>query len=204
VPKEFMITRIGAKPGEKCYISGQAGMGSAYALSKLQDDNTNLPKIPYHPAARIKEGKIIRKFASCCMDTSDGVIHTLDTLMRLNHCQFVLYDDWEEILHPIVLEMCNLRNMSPWITLAGVHGEFELCFTVNSNVEKEFLDEAKKNGGNPIQIGEVMQGEAVCIRTNQELVPIDTGMIRNLSEQAGMSHQDYIRELLDAARKVGI
>lgn len=204
VPKSSVITRMGAIPGDKCYLSAPAGIGSTYALLKLQDENTQLPKSFYQPIARIKEGMIVRKFANCCMDTSDGVIHTLDTLMRLNNCQFVLYDNWEEVLHPAVQEICKTNNMPPWIILAGVHGEFELCFTVNPGVEKEFLKEAEKNSWKPILIGEVREGTGVNIRSDNNLISIETGVIRNLSETASSSPQEYINKLLDIARVVGI
>lgn len=204
VDKDSTITRIGAKPGDRCYLSAPAGKGSIYAFLRLSGKGDQLPESFYRPVARLKEGKIIRKHASCCMDTSDGVVHTLDTLMRLNQCQFILYDHWEKILHPIVLGICQAQNLPPWITLAGVHGEFELCFTVNPDSEKDFLREASKIGWTPVCMGEVCEGEGVGIRADQNLIPIDTGLIRNLSDRAGSDHEAYIHRLLDVARNVGI
>jgi thiamine-monophosphate kinase len=203
VPKNYVITRMGAKPGDLCYLSAPAGMGSIFALLKLLGKGT-MSDSSYQPTARLKEGKIIRKYASCCMDTSDGVIHTLDTLMRLNCCQFVLNDNWEKILHPTVLQVFKAQNLPLWLSLAGVHGEFELLFTINPWNEENFLREAEKNGWAPILIGNVVDGEGVSIRTAKQLVPVNTALIRNLSEIAGSDSQGYIKGLIDYAVKLAL
>jgi len=204
VPRNSTITRVGVKPKDKLYISGPAGLGSIFAFSRLSKQNFKLPESFYQPVARIAEGKIIREFASCCMDTSDGVIHTIDTLMRLNHCQFIIKDDWNKILHPITLQVCRAQNLPPWLTLAAVHGEFELCFTVNPHNEEKFLQEAAKTGWAPILMGDVTRGKGVSIRTQERIIPIDTALIRNLSETAGADPQSYIKELLGIALKAEI
>ena len=204
VPKKSIIKRVGAKPGDKLYLTHPAGLGSIFALLQLTKQDLKLPKLFYQPLARIEEGKIIRKYASCCMDTSDGVIHTVDTLMRLNHCQFVLEGNWEQILHPIALKVCRAQNLPPWLTLAAVHGEFELCFTLSQDNEKSFLQEAVKAGWTPILLGEVLKGEGVKIRSGGRSIPVDTASIRNFSEIAGSDPKSYINKLLEIARKVEI
>jgi thiamine-monophosphate kinase len=65
------VTRKGCSEGDLVYISGYAGRGSAYALTKIYSSGEN---IKYMPESGIKHGKIMRKYATCCMDTSDGVI----------------------------------------------------------------------------------------------------------------------------------
>jgi thiamine-monophosphate kinase len=204
VPKESTISRIGAKPGDKLYLTGPAGLGNIFAFLHFSKPESNLPKSFYQPLARIKEGKSIRRFGSCCMDSSDGVIHTVDTLMRLNHCQFVLNDDWDNILHPAALEVCRAFHLPAWLALAAVHGEFELCFTVSPRKEKNLQDEAAAAGWTPVLIGEVREGAGVAIQTSERLIAIDTTLIRNLSSTAGSDQQRYIGQLLEISRKAGI
>ncbi len=204
VSKKSIIKRIGAKPGDKLYLTHPAGLGSVFAFMRLAKQDFKLPGPFYQPLARIKEGKTIREFASCCMDTSDGVIHTVDTLMRLNRCQFILEDNWDQILHPIVLKVCSAQNLPPWLTLAAVHGEFELCFTLSHDNEKNFLREAAKAGWTPILLGEITEGKGVIIRSGERLIPVDTASIRNLSEIAGSDPKSYINKLLEIAQKVEI
>ncbi len=204
VPKKSVITRIGAQPKDKLYLSGPAGLGSVFAFLKLY--GKDLPSFDrlYQPKARIEEGKIIREYASSCMDTSDGVIHTVDTLMRLNRCRFILSDGWDRILHPIAWQLCQTKNLPPWLALAAVHGEFELCFTIKPQNEKEFLREAKKIGWNPVLIGEIIDGLGVSIRNSEGFVPLDTASIRNISETAGSDPNVYLKKLTDIALKAAI
>jgi len=204
VPRKLTITRLGAKPKDKLFLTGGAGLGSIFAFLKLSKQDFPFLDGFYQPKARIEEGKIIRKYASCCMDTSDGVIHTVDTLMRLNRCQFVLNDDWDRILHPIASQLCQIRNLPPWLALAAVHGEFELCFTISPQNEKELLIEAKKIGWNPILIGEIIDGHGVSIMTSERLVPVDTALIRNISETAGSDPNVYLKKLIEIALKAAI
>lgn len=204
VPREKTITRIGAKPGERVYLTGPAGLGSVFAFLRLSGEDFKPQELFYKPAARIEEGKVIREFASCCMDTSDGVIHTVDTLLRLNRCQIILYDEWKRILHPIALQVCRAQNLPPWLTLAAVHGEFELCFTVNPKDEGMFLKRANEEGWSPVLIGEVRSGQGLSIRAKGQLIPINSALIRNISETAGSDPKSYINKLLEIAKQVGI
>lgn len=204
VPKEACLTRIGAKQGDKLYLSAAAGLGSAYGFLKLFKPDDPIPEEFYRPRAKLDEGKILRAFASCCMDTSDGVLYTVDTLMRLNRCRIVLDDDWEKVIHPLALRVCREQKLPPWLALASVHGEFELCFTIPPEQEKSFSEEAAKNGWHAVLIGEVIEGQGVSIRTKGRLVPIPTGLIRNLSETASSDPREYIRQLFDLAGRTEV
>jgi thiamine-monophosphate kinase len=204
VPKNSVLTRKGARKRDKIYLSAAAGLGSVYAFLRLFQPGKKLPESFYVPKARIKEGQLLRNFASCAMDTSDGVFHTLDTLMRVNRSRFVLFNEWEKILHPAALEVCRAEGIPPWLTLASVHGEFELCFTVAPEKEKDFLSEAGRIGWHPIPIGEVGDGWGVGVQTAERQIEVDTGSIRNLSETAGSNPARYFSELLALAKETGI
>jgi thiamine-monophosphate kinase len=204
VPKTSFITRKGARPGDRLYMTHPGGSGNVFAFLKLTGQRKDLIESFYQPIARLKEGKIIRRFANCCMDTSDGVIHTVDTLMRQNQCQFVIYDDWERILHPLAFQVCRDQSLPPWLALTGVHGEFELCFTLSPPKEEGFLKEAEKIGWHPILIGETSEGKGVSIRTSEGMMALDTAEIRNLSDRVGSDPLSYIETLTEWASNSGI
>jgi thiamine-monophosphate kinase len=204
VPKRSILTRMGASVKDRLYLSHPAGLGNVYAFLKMSRMNVRLPGMLYKPMARIKEGKLLRYFASSCMDTSDGVLHAVDTLMRLNTSQFALSSDWARICHPMAYRMCRFKSIPPWLALAGIHGEFELVFTVKPQRESRFLEAASKIGWDPILIGEVRQGQGITIKNTNGNVPLDTTAIRNLSEQAGRDAQSYIRQLVQIAKETGI
>jgi thiamine-monophosphate kinase len=203
VAKERVLTRKGARPGDRLYLTHPAGLGNTYAFAKLSRQEMDLITSLYRPVARIEEAKTIREFANCCMDTSDGVIHTLDTLMRINQKQFVLHDEWERVLHPVAHQVLISQNLPPWLVLAGVHGEFELCFTISPQEEEAFLREAARIGWNPVLIGEIRDGSGVSIRKRNERIPLDSARIRNLSEEAGSNPLSYIGKLIEIASNFG-
>ncbi|UCE42162.1 MAG: thiamine-monophosphate kinase [Candidatus Aminicenantes bacterium] len=199
VPKERLLTRKGAKLGDRLYLTRPAGLGNVFAFAKLSNQEMDLITSLYRPVARTKEAKIIRKYANCCMDTSDGVIHTLDTLMRINQNLFVVHDEWESMLHPVALQLVISHGLPPWLVLAGVHGEFELCFAISPLEEKGFLTEAARIGWGPVLIGEIREGRGVSIRKGKELIPLDSARIRNLSEEAGSNPLFYVSKLIEIA-----
>jgi len=202
VPKKSFMTRIGAKPGDKVYLSGPAGLGSVYAFLKMTGHAGKLPNSYFQPVARIREGQLVRQFASCCMDTSDGLLHTLDTLMRLNRCQFIIRDQWEKILHPMALEICKAQNLPPWLTLAAIHGEFELCFCLRPDQERDFVEASSRAGWVPVAVGEVIEGKAVSLKKGDKLIPFNTALIRNIAQEAGSNPEAYIGRLLEIGREV--
>ncbi|MGD9345918.1 MAG: thiamine-phosphate kinase [Candidatus Aminicenantes bacterium] len=204
VPKQCAMTRLGAKVGDRLYITYPAGLGNIYAFLKLSRMNRLLPGSFYRPVARIREGRVIRNYASSCMDSSDGVLHTVDTLMRLNGRRFILYDNWGRILHPMAYRITRLKRIPPWLVLAGIHGEYELVFTVSTSKEREFLAVAKRIGWKPLLIGEVSEGLGVSIKNSRGLIPLDTASIRNLSEYAGSDPRTYVKELIQMAAASGI
>jgi thiamine monophosphate kinase len=124
--------------------------------------------------------------------------------MRLNGCRFVLDDAREKTVHPLALEVCQAQKLPPWLALAGVHGEFELCFTLDPGREAEFLAAAAAAGWDPLRVGEVAEGEGMAFKTAGGIVPVDSGLIRNLSATAGADPREYIRSLLGYARDAGI
>ena len=98
----------------------------------------------------------------------------------------------------------RLKKIPSWLVLAGVHGEYELIFTVSPQKEKDFLEASKKVGWTPLLIGEVNEGMGVCVENSNSLAPLDTAAIRNLSEQAGSDPRSYVKKLIHMAEASGI
>ncbi len=204
VPKQSALTRLGAKVNDRLYITYSAGLGNVFAFLKLSRMNFLLPGSFYKPVARIKEARVLRGYANCCMDSSDGVLHTVDTLMRLNGLQFILYDNWARILHPMAHRITRMKKIPPWLVLAGIHGEYELVFTVSPKKERDFLIAANSIGWTPLLIGEVNDGVGVSIKNSDRITPLDTAAIRNLSKNAGSDPRSYVREMIQMGEGLGI
>jgi thiamine-monophosphate kinase len=193
------LTRRGCRPGHRLFASGPLGLGSAYALLKLGGDpGAAGATVEYKPTARLSEGRLLRRFATCCMDTSDGVIPTLDELMGLNGVGFTLEQPVEELLHPSAVAVSNATGMPAWMMLAGPHGEFELLFTVPAERCDAFVEAAAAIGWAPLEIGTVTSGVGLRISIDTEAAPVtlDTARARNLFLEVDGDVEAYVAGLL--------
>jgi thiamine-monophosphate kinase len=80
VPEDAALTRGGAQPGDKVYVSGTPGDAAA-ALTVINGEwvghsqhKEYLLKRFYRPTARVKLGRDLLKIASSAIDVSDGVL----------------------------------------------------------------------------------------------------------------------------------
>jgi thiamine-monophosphate kinase len=188
------LSRIGCKPGDVLYSTGVLGIGNALALSKFA--GSAKVDVEYKPTARLKEGKSLLGVASACMDTSDGVIATLDQLMRLNNVGFDLDEDWELNLLPRGKELAESLGIPSWLLLAGQHGEFELLFTVAKERENELLRSAEKDHWHPVRLGIVTEEPEILLPLYGQSVPLDTAKIRNLASQVNGDIENHINQLI--------
>lgn len=189
------ITRVGCSPGESVFVSGPLGGGSAFAFAHWNGS----PPPPYQPIARLREGAILRSYASCCMDTSDGLLASLDQLMRLNNAGFSLDPGWESVLTQPARGLAHDLGVPEWFVIAGEHGEFELVFTVPDGEVRQFLTEAGSSGWQPLRLGRVTSKRRILLASEKGEFPLDTTAIRNCSGIARRDIWAYLKALRDIA-----
>ncbi len=187
------LTRRGCRPGDRLFASGPLGLGSAFALQRLSR-NAGF-EIAYQPQARLKEGRLLRRFANCGMDTSDGVIPTLDELMRLNQVGFELKGEVEELLHVDAIGAAESAGLPAWMMLAGPHGEFELLFTVSASNSDAFLAEARAASWTPLEMGSVTCDHQLSIVVDGEARSVRSDRVRNLFLELEGDVEAYIAGL---------
>jgi len=187
------LTRRGATAADRLFASGPLGLGGAFAFARLIQPDTAPPA--FQPASRLVEGQVVRRYATCCMDTSDGVLATLDELSRLNGVGFALHAV-EEILHPAAFAAARAAGLPPWFMLAGPHGEFELLFTVPEQAVAAFRAEARGLGWEPQEIGAVRPQPEISIWMNGCSARLDTRAIRDAYADAGGDARAYLARLL--------
>jgi thiamine-monophosphate kinase len=190
------MMRRGCKPGDHIYSSERLGLGSAYALSAYSEMGNDKP-LDYRPLARLKEGELLRRFASACMDTSDGLLATLDQLMRLNGTGFDVSTPLDQILHKAALDLACSSGIPPWLTLCGPHGEFELVFTIPPQRVDEFLQAARNIDWAPIYLGRVTETCNIMLNTGGGAKRVPTGAIRDLFSKVSGDLKRYISALLE-------
>jgi thiamine-monophosphate kinase len=195
LPDGSPVTRRGCEVGDRLFVSGPVGLGSAFAVLQLERENTvDGFALEYRPHARLAEGQLLRGFATSCMDSSDGIIPTLDELSQLNGIGFQLDMETEELLHPAAVRLAAAVGLPPWMMLAGPHGEFELVFTVAPDRRDAFVANAMAHGWEPLEIGAVIPERGLSlVEGNQRL---DTGRIRNLFLEVDGDVGEYVRALL--------
>lgn len=191
---EKCITRKGAQPGDLLYTSGPLGLGSAYAFSILFGAGG---PVAYWPVPRLKEGKIVRQWGSCCIDTSDGFFHAMGNIMEVNGVGFQLEAAFSSFIHPEGLRISKTSNLPSWIFLAGPHGEFELLFTLPAAHEAAFIAAAAAIGWSPIRLGVCIATETCVLPAkNGEEIQISPATIANAFTEAEGNPQAFLNKLL--------
>lgn len=71
------VTRIGAWPGHLLYTTGPPGLGASVAFRRLLAGSDDTGNGSFRPLARLREGAALRRLASACVDTSDGLVPAL-------------------------------------------------------------------------------------------------------------------------------
>jgi thiamine-monophosphate kinase len=206
VPKERYLTRKGAAVGDAVFLSGHVGSGNALGLARLTGmPEDAFPEGGYRPTAELAMGRLLRGFASSCMDTSDGVLATLDQMMRLNGVGFTVDCDCSRLLERAVLTFCEQTATPRWLMAAGPHGEFRLLFTVPPVKVAGFLAATEREGLQPVSLGTVQEKPAVSMMTSTGgMVDVDVARLRNLLYESGDDMERYVREFVEAGREWGL
>lgn len=204
--RDTLMTRRGCSPGDEVFITARAGSGNALGLVRLSQLSDDLyPENNYRPRVNFKAGRLLKKYASCCMDTSDGVFTTLDQLMRLNNVGFDIDCQWEKILLPEVTELCNKTGTPPWMMLAGLHGEFLLLSTIPAGKVDKVRSDMRSEGTDLIRIGRVKESPEITLNLETgEKVDIDMAPIRNLLQTVKGDLNQYIQEFWKIGHKWGL
>jgi thiamine-monophosphate kinase len=192
------LRRTGCGPGEVVYASGRLGAGATVAAQALAGEGGGgPPAVPFRPRARLAEGRWLVGFATACMDTSDGLIATLDQLSRLNGIGFEITTPLAALLDAGALRTCEALGLDPLLALAQPHGEFELVWTVREHESELFLRHARAHGFEPLALGRTI-GEPTIRLGGARPRGIDAARIRNLTDEVGNDPRKYVPALIAA------
>jgi thiamine-monophosphate kinase len=198
------LTRLGCRPGDCVLGSGPFGGGSGFAFVQLVLRRRGAQvDFPFKPAPRTREGVMLRHFASCCMDTSDGLLATLDQLMRLNSVGFEIDCEARTLIDPVTLGLSSSAGIPAWIAVAAHHGEFELVFTVPTERLEPLRREASAVGWEPRLIGRVVPVPGISLALDGRAFHVDMGLIRNLFVESGDDIDAYFKGLLQIDSALG-
>lgn len=191
VPKESVLTRMGARPGERVFVTGPLGLGAARAAAAFLAEPSLLPEEDFRPPCRLAHGRALRGVASAVMDTSDGLLATLDQLARLNGIAIRLTRPATELLHPRAAAAGQRTGFSPVALLGVLHGEFELAFTVPESRRAALARAAALLDWAPLEIGIVEPGRGIFAGGR----PVDGARLRNLFSECRRDPASYAAAL---------
>ncbi|MBI6545811.1 MAG: thiamine-monophosphate kinase [Cyanobacteria bacterium NC_groundwater_1444_Ag_S-0.65um_54_12] len=194
VPQDQVLFRSGCAPGERIFASGLLGAGSALGAAVflgLEQDADKLVTGSWQPQARLTEGYLLRGLATTCMDTSDGLVTTLDQLARLNGIAIHITRPPVQLLEPTALAIHERSGLPALAFLASQVGEFELVFTVPENRCPELARRAATCNWKPIELGYTEQGFGLFIQGH----PIDGARVRNLWYDSAGDVSSYLGAL---------
>ena len=139
------------------------------------------------------------------MDTSDGLLTTLDQLMRINGVGFTVDCDWETILSPEVLAFCAATGTPHWLMAGGPHGEFELVFSVRADSVESFLRESQAAGMSPIKLGIANEALSVTLALpSGGRLEVDVAALRNLLFTTEGDLHRLVQEFSSLGKKWGL
>ncbi len=195
VPGDVRLTRMGARPGDLVYVSGPLGLGAARAAAAMLGEPALQTEDEFRPPCRIPQGRALRGVASAAMDTSDGLLATLDQLARLNGVAIRVTRDASEILHPAARAAARAASLPPLALLGVLHGEFELAFTVPADRRGALEGAAARLGWTPLEIGVVGEGAGLFAGARR----IDGARVRNLALECRGNPAAHARALREIA-----
>jgi thiamine-monophosphate kinase len=137
IKKSQLLTRRGAKVGDKVCVTGFAGSAGAalHALFNNIDIPDSLLNTLFEPYPRVAEGQKLAESGAvnCMMDTSDGLALSLYDLADLNNVGFQINEEslpiQDEVRDYVTDDVDELLHFAMY-----TGGDFELLFTVSPDV----------------------------------------------------------------------
>lgn len=180
--------RTGIEPGDILFTTGRFGAGAALAAIRVLGLSEDLaPESGYRPVARLAESLAAGSLAHAGMDTSDGCLHTLDQLARVNGVSIRLSAPVAQLLDPTALAVAAAAGLPPLAMLAAHHGEFELVLAVRPQQAVAFTQALAQHGHVPIEVAraEAKGAANVCLSAADGGREIPMERVRNLLHESG-------------------
>lgn len=187
------MLRKGISVGDALYSTGQLGLGSAYAYAHYFDPQN---PVQFLPEARLKQSRIIREFATACIDTSDGLFAALSILSELNDIGFSLTTPLTQLLHPEAFKIAHAAKLPSWIFLAGPHGEYELIFSISPEKIEAFEAACTTHQLQMHFLGHAQVNKSVDFLSGPLKVSCTPALIANLFQEANGNVAVYLELLM--------
>jgi thiamine-monophosphate kinase len=156
------LLRRGALAGDRIYMTGEIGTGNLDAAFAILADRYKgnqvadrlLTSVSNRFTLRHRESRLIRKHATSCIDTSDGLCNALNEIAELNNTGYRV-DNLPYIRKGILI--AKALSLPVELLFLGECGEYELLFTLPEAGEREFCARAREEKLRFTRIGVVTE-----------------------------------------------
>jgi thiamine-monophosphate kinase len=166
VPRGQALLRSGAQVGDKIYVSGtlgDAGLGLQVVL-----EGKNLPSAAKkfvlarlnRPTPRVEWGQSLVGIATSAIDVSDGLLADLNHILERSNVGAVV-DAARLPLSNALREQLSLQEAYQLALASG--DDYELCFTIPSAREDQFIHKMTKHKMHCTCIGEIVVTKGLSI-----------------------------------------
>ncbi len=155
VRKDRLLLRRGARMGDLILVTGEVGTSAAgyHAIVNNLEAPKRALEAAYKPNARIREGVLLGKYATSCIDVSDGVAFSLHEIARASDVGFRIYEDRLPVDHESLGIAADPGERDEILYHKG--GEYELLFTVPGDRYETLREEFRSLGTRLSVIGEI-------------------------------------------------
>jgi thiamine-monophosphate kinase len=150
------LSRGGAQPGDKIYVSGTPGAAAAGRLALVSEPHAQLAKAFLFPEPRVVLGQSLRQLASAAIDISDGLHADLGHLLTASGCGAELQLDALPLAEMLATGLTAVQAQE--YALCGGE-DYELLFTVAPARVAALSALADEHGVALSCIGEVNAGD---------------------------------------------
>ena len=170
INKHKILYRSGAKPKDDIYVSGELGSARSALIFKSiknkQREFLSLKKYLHTPTPRIELGLDLSKFATSCIDVSDGLAKDMSNITKETKCGAKIYLD--KIPYKSIIKKSLPKNKLYEAILGGGE-DYELCFTANNKDSRKIKYLSKKHKIKITKIGTITKRDVKYYDHNEEI-----------------------------------
>ncbi len=169
VQKHQVLLRSGAKKDHEIFVTGTIGNArAALVLNNRTEGHKYFRKFLVKPTPRVSVGLELSKFASSCIDISDGLAKDLKNIAISSKRGFELNMDllpvdpkFNHFIKPELREICMI----------GGGEDYELCFTSNKKYTNKINSISKKYKLKITKVGTIKQSGFSYISSGKAFKP---------------------------------
>ena len=191
--KDRLVTRTGARPGDKIFVTGTPGE-SALGFKLLSSPRKKWKGAVKHrkkmiaahldPVPRIAESQMLinsRAKITSMIDISDGLVQDLQHILKAANAGAVLKEEWLP-KSPELDRLTSLNNLKIMDYILAGGEDYELLFTLKPEDVRKITSRFKHAKTPVTQIGEVTAHPEKVVLLNRD------GKSRSLDKLLGFDH----------------